>query len=346
MELFSEIYNCYYQIMKSILEKNELSIDELRTQITNYGYEESLLYLIPKLTSGEWALLEQNGDTFISKLSEDFYVPLTNLQKSYIKTILQDIRIQLFFTTEELQQLQTLFQDVEILWKPEDFYYYDRFSNRDSYEDITYQKHFRTLVNAIHNHQYVDIHYESRLGHRVHHHYLPCRLEYSIKNDKFRLLGITKTNKKNSKNLLHRDLSEHKNVIQQNIEILNLERMQNVTLLPEYATDIPDINQSIRSTYYKEPVKLLIHTDRNALERTMLQFANYEKNTTKINDNTYECLIYYNQKMETELLIEVLSFGPMVEVLGNDHFLSMIKDRLRKQKQLLQIGNNLNHTLS
>lgn len=63
----------------------------------------------------------------------------------------------------------------------------------------------------------------------------------------------------------------------------------------------------------------------------MLQFANYEKNTTKIDDNTYECLIYYNEKMETELLIEVLSFGPMIEVLGNEHFLRQIKQRLRKQ---------------
>lgn len=321
MELFSEIYNCYYQIMKSILEeKPELSLEELRTQIADYGYEESLLYLIPKLTSGEWQLFERNGDTFFSKLSGDFFVPLTNLQKAYIKSILQDIRIQLFFTTEELQQLQKLFSDAHTLWKPEDFYYYDRFSNRDNYEDVEYQQNFHTLINAIRNHQYVDISYESRLNHRVHHHYLPCRLEYSIKNDKFRLLGIVK------------------NATQPNVEILNLDRMQSVSLLPDYATDIPDINQIIRSTYYKDPVQLLIHTDRNALERTMLQFANYEKNTTKIDDNTYECLIYYNQKMETELLIEVLSFGPMVEVLGNERFLQMVKERLRRQKRLRKVG--------
>lgn len=68
----------------------------------------------------------------------------------------------------------------------------------------------------------------------------------------------------------------------------------------------------------------------------MLQFANYEKNTTKIDENTYECLIYYNEKMETELLIEVLSFGPMVEVLGNERFLQLLKQRLYRQKRLLQ----------
>ncbi len=319
MELFSEIYNCYYQIMKSILDnKPELGLDELRSHISENGYEESLLYLIPKLQSGEWGLLEQDGETYISKLTGDFYVPLTTLQKSYIKAILQDIRIQLFFEKDELQELQQLFADIPALWTSEDFYYYDRYTNRDEYGNAQYQQHFRTLVNAIRKHQYVDITYEARFHHRVHHHYLPCRLEYSIKNDKFRLLGIVKGDRK------------------QQIEILNLDRMKDVQLLPAYADTIPDIDKSIQESYYKEPVHLLIHTERNALERTMLQFANYKKNTTKLDDNTYECLIYYNQKMETELLIEVLSFGPMIEVLGNERFLHSLKQRLYKQKRLIQ----------
>lgn len=60
-------------------------------------------------------------------------------------------------------------------------------------------------------------------------------------------------------------------------------------------------------------------------------FANYEKNTTRIDENTYECLIYYNQGMETELLIEVMSFGPMITVVGNDRFLNSLKKRLENQ---------------
>ena len=66
----------------------------------------------------------------------------------------------------------------------------------------------------------------------------------------------------------------------------------------------------------------------------MLHFANYEKNTRKLSEDTYECLIYYNQSMETELLIEVLSFGPMITVLGNEKFLHSLKARLKKQMQI------------
>lgn len=318
MEIFSEIYNCYYQIMKSILQNSSpLTLSEIQTQVEEAGYEESFLYLIPKLTSGEWNLLKQDGDLFLSKLSEDFYVPLTELQRSYLKTILQDKRIQLFFTTEERKALQKLFSDIAPLWKPEDIYYYDCFSNGDDYSSPLYQQQFQTLLTAIKQKQYVDISYEAKNHRRVHHHYLPCRLEYSVKNDKFRLLGITVSKTHHG-----------------SLEILNLDRMQEVNLLPKYEPKLPDISQILRSTYYKEPARLLIHTDRNALERAMLQFANYEKNTIKIDENTYECLIYYNQKTETELLIEVLSFGPMIEVLGNDRFLELVKARLRRQKRI------------
>lgn len=318
MELFSEIYNCYYQILKSILQNPAaLTKMQLNQQICEGGYEESVFHMIPKLSTGDWNLMQQDGDMFFSKISEDFFVPLTNLQKAYLKTILQDERIQLFFTEAERKELSEMLCDVEVLWRPDDFYYYDRFSNKDNYSDPVYQEHFRTLLQAIHEKRYVDICYEAKNNHRVHHHYLPCRLEYSMKNDKFRLLGISRKSYGDG------------------VETLNLERMREVKLLPDCEKELPDINKRIRATYYKEPVRLLIHTDRNALERAMLQFANYEKNTTKIDDNTYECLIYYNQSMETELLIEVLSFGPMVEVLGNEHFLKQLKARLYKQKRLL-----------
>ncbi|MDE6025656.1 MAG: WYL domain-containing protein [Lachnospiraceae bacterium] len=315
MTLFSDTYNCYYQIMKALLQNQApITMEELRSKINGAAYEESLFYIIPKIASGEWDLFNKNGNHYISKLSDSFYVPLTSLQMSYIKALLLDYRIMLFFDDEQLSRLQALLKDVAPLWYPDDFYYYDRFSDHDNYEDATYQSCFKTLISSINSHNYVDISYESTNGNRVHHHYLPCRLEYSIKNDKFRLLAVSISGNK-----------------KQRIETLNVGRMKNVTLLEKSADDMPDFNMLIRQLYYKEPVTLVIRNERNALERAMLQFANYKKNTTRIDDNTYECQIYYNEKMETELLIEVLSFGPMLEVTGSKHFLALIKERLQKQ---------------
>lgn len=316
MEIFSEIYNCYYQIIKQLLCKGDsVSMEELRLMVTENGYEESLLYLIPKISSGEWNFFEKEGELYLSKISEDFYVPLSTLQKSYIKTILSDSKMQLFLDAETKENLLTLFDDIPPLWTENDFHYYDRYVNRDPFEDPIYINNFRILLSAMQRGQFVDIEYRGNNHARVHHHYFPCRLEYSIKNDKFRLLCTEKGAK-----------SPH-------IEILNLERIMAVTLMDARRNTKPDLNCLLKSDNYKEPARLLIHTDRNTLERTMLQFANYEKNTTKIDENTYECLIYYNQKNETELLIEVLSFGPLIEVLGSGRFLRQVKHRLCLQKK-------------
>ena len=319
MELFSEIYNCYFQVIKSLIEKkNYISEKELNYRIKNRGFEESILYLLPKLTENGWGFYEKQEGFLHSKLSTDFYVPLTNLQKSYLKAILLNDKITLFLSDVEIENINTAFADVEPLYQPDDFYYYDKFSDGDDYKNPVYRKHFQTIIAAIKKHEYLDILYESCHNHRVHHYYLPCRLEYSIKNDCFRLLAVESHIQRTSK-----------------IEILNLSRIQKITPCNKTVKKLPNINRFLQHSYYKEPVKVLIKNQRNALERAMLQFANYEKNTRKIDGNTYECLIYYNKKVETELLIEILSFGPMMKVVGNDSFLRLVKERLEHQAMLI-----------
>ena len=85
----------------------------------------------------------------------------------------------------------------------------------------------------------------------------------------------------------------------------------------------------------KESVILKIYDERNAMERAMLQFADYRKNTRRCDDNSYLCEIFYDKDDETELLIEILSFGPMIQVIENDHFINLIKQRLKKQAELM-----------
>lgn len=324
MELFSEIYNCYFQVIKSLIEKKDyISEEELNYRIKNSGFEESILYLLPKLTENGWGFYKKQDGVLYSKLSTDFYVPLTKLQKSYLKAILLDDKISLFLSEKEIENINVAFADVNPLFQPDDFYYYDQFADRDDYKNPEYKRHFQTIIAAIKKHQYLDIDYESRHNHRVHHCCLPCRLEYSIKNDCFRILAV--------KEDIHRNT---------NIEILNLSRIKEITPCSKTVKKLPDINCCLQRSYYKEPVKILIKNQRNAMERAMLQFANYEKKTRKIDDNTYECLIYYNKKVETELLIEILSFGPMIKVVGNETFLNLVKERLSRQAMLMNDFQN------
>lgn len=355
MEIFSEIYSCYYQVLRHLLDSTKaLTIQDIRSQICGEGFEESLLSIIPRLEDGTWNLLEKDGNLYRSKISPSFLTPVSDLEKSYLKALLSDPRIGLFLEQGQLEKLQNMLSPVPPLWKPEQFCYFDRFSDGDPYEDQNYRECFRTLLEAQKQNQFVDIDYTSPSGKRLHHHYIPARLEYSVKNDKFRLLAlrpfrpsenrhscscrsIQADRKKDNKTNASIDENTYQNELENRnfqLEILNISRIQNVRLFKKTLSAPVDLNAIIRRTYYREPLRLHIVNKRNALERAMLHFANYEKNTTKIDEDTYECLIYYNQSMETELLIEVMSFGPMLTVIGNDRFLNLLRDRLQRQIEL------------
>ncbi len=347
MELFSEIYSCYYQVLRHLLcSQGALSIQDIRSRICGEGFEESLLSIIPKLEDGTWNLFEKEGKLYRSRLSSAFTTPVSSLEKSYLKALLSDPRIGLFISVEQREQLYCMLEDTAPLWKPEHFCYFDRFSDSDPYEDENYQRIFRTLLQAQKESRFVDIDYTSPGGNRVHHHYFPARLEYSVKNDKFRLLALkpvsqtVKLQTQGDFRTAGPDTADSNTArgsrpeAKMRLEILNISRIQSVQPMEKVLALSPDLNEVIRRSYYREPLRLRIVNRRNALERAMLHFANYEKNTTKIDEDTYECLIYYNQNMETELLIEVMSFGPMLTVLGNERFLNNLRARLQRQMAL------------
>ena len=320
MELFTEIYNCYFQIVDEICKaarETPITEKDMLALAARFGYEESGFMIVPKLINN-WNLLEKTEEGYMSKIDNPEVLPLTTLQNRWLKAILLDERIGLFLENAQMDILLAYLKDMEPLFIPEDFYYYDRFQDGDDFTSPKYVRHFRTLLEAIRKKQYVDIRFCSRRGKDVCQTYLPCRVEYSAKNDKFRALCIS-----------------GKNPASRRVEIINISRIDKVTLTDKIYDGEMDLADAIKTSYYKDPVKLLITTKRNTLERTMLHFANYEKQTKKLDDDTYECQIYYNSMMETELLIEILSFGPTIKVLGPEDFLTRVKDRVRRQLALM-----------
>ena len=78
---------------------------------------------------------------------------------------------------------------------------------------------------------------------------------------------------------------------------------------------------------------LEITDERNALERAMLQFSYLAKRTERIGEKTFRMTLRYRQEDETELLIKIISFGPLVKVVEPDSFASRIRERIGRQFQ-------------
>ena len=78
-----------------------------------------------------------------------------------------------------------------------------------------------------------------------------------------------------------------------------------------------------------------LYDTRNALERAMLHFSDLEKETERIDDRRYRITLHYRQGDETEILIRILSFGPVLKVIEPEGMVAQIRERLAKQSALL-----------
>ena len=297
--LFSEIYGSYFNVIAAVLSeatKGCLTDQRLTELVNEKAFAESPLAIPTALKKNEWPLLKADMSTVIQ---DSPTMPLTHLQKRWLKALLQDPRIALF------QPDTTGLEDVNPLYQPDTFVYFDRYSDGDPYEDETYIKNFRLILSAIREKKALRVRFRGQRGLRHSYICIPYRLEYSAKDDKFRMLSIGK----------------------RNTHTINLARIRSCTVLDPH--DSLDLHlPQVRSC----ELTMLLHDERNGLERALLHFSHFEKETRKLDDQLYEIKLRYDQEDETELLIRVLSFGPVLEVVAPVDFIRLLKDRLDKQK--------------
>lgn len=65
----------------------------------------------------------------------------------------------------------------------------------------------------------------------------------------------------------------------------------------------------------------------------MLHFAHFEKRAERIGEKHYLVHIRYDKDDETEMVIRVLGFGPLIEVTEPNRFRNLIIERLAKAKK-------------
>ncbi|MCL2335855.1 MAG: WYL domain-containing protein [Firmicutes bacterium] len=299
--LFSEVYSAYFNAVAAIIEAaigEDITDKRILEIIEDKAFSESMLSILPSLKNEEWLIMNRELRTPIKHSPQ---MPLTLLQKRWLKGLLADPRIALFDVDE------TGLEGVEPLFTPEDFVFFDRYLDGDNYVDENYILHFRTILAALKEQRRMHIKYTNRKGKSVHGQFIPIKLEYSAKDDKFRLLTVDGR------------LAAY----------INLARITECELLEVY----PEKEFYLPKFREKYVVFKLIDR-RNALDRVMLHFSDCRKETCRIGENVYRVTLWYDPQDETELLIRILSFGPMVQVTEPDSFIGLIKQRLQMQKDI------------
>lgn len=297
--LFHEVYGIYYYTVAQILRRaveGGLCKEEMERIIRKYAFSESVFTILPALKNQEWQLLDEEYHT---PLRHAPTMPLTTLEKQWLKAISLDARIRLFEV--DFSGLE----NVEPLFMPEDYRVFDKYGDGDPFEDEQYIQIFRVILEATKAGEALRIQYapDGRNSRDVV--CFPVRLEYSEKDDKFRLYA-----------------SGHRYG-----QIFNLGRIISCSRILEKPRAI-----SLQWTSPRSWVELEVINQRNALERVLFHFAHFERRAEKISENRYRVTIQYDCEDETELVIRVLSFGPMIRVVGPEKFVNLIRERLKQQK--------------
>ena len=297
---FNEIYGAYYNAVSKILAKaveKTVIPKDIRKIVEESAFGESSINIENSLFNEKWQLVTKNGDT---PLENKPSLPLTTLEKRWLKAISLDPRVKLF--DEDFSDLR----DVEPLFTPDDICVFDKYADGDPYEDEKYINNFRLMLDAINRQYPVKLTTKNNKGEEKYIVFLPQYMEYSEKDDKFRVVGSGG----------------------RWATVVNMGRI--IWCHPYVKPYTP--NTTTKMVRDKETVIFQLTDERNALERALMHFAHFEKQAEKLVDNRYKITVTYDKDDETELLIRVLSFGPMIKVTSPDSFINLIKERLIKQK--------------
>ncbi len=296
--IFSELYSVYYNTVAKILTRAlepGVTQQTLQQEVLQNAFSESVLTILPSLRSGKWQLLSPELTPVVKHVPTQ---PLTLLEKRWLKSLADDPRLRLFGA--ELPELG----DVQPLFTREDYKVYDQYNDGDPFEDESYIAHFRLLRQAIAENRPVKITMDNRHNRRIRMRFYPKGFEYSLKDDKIRVLVANCRNR-----------------------TVNLGRI----LTCSFYNGQGVWREQPRPDPRKELV-LEITDERNALERVMMHFAHFEKEAQRMGDDRYRLRLWYYESDETEIVIRVLSFGPYVKVIAPESFVGLIQNRLIAQK--------------
>ena len=296
--IFSELYSAYYRTVAAILsaildgEQNEKALQDI---VVRHAFGESVLTILPALKTEKWQLVHADMTTPIRHKPT---LPLTMLQKQWLKAISLDPRVQLFGV--DFPDLG----NVEPLFTPADYHVYDKYGDGDPYTDPEYIRQFRVILSAIQNGSQIKFNMVNRKGNTMYVRCRPVRLQYSEKDDKFRVITAG----------------------WRAVSTVNLAKIQNCA----HYQGTQQVKGREQEELY-DTVTVKIRNERNAPERFLLNFAHFEKQTEKLDKKHYQVRIRYPLNDQPEMVIRMLSFGPMIEVTEPEAFRALMIEKLKKQ---------------
>ena len=321
----------------------------LQHKVWDYYEKEFAKILFPDYENGTSEYLELNPDI---ELDHPIELPLTRAELSWLYTTLKDPLAELFFNREEYQIIQSEMlpflkepnrngnpnTGAAELWKPGSLFDPDTrdtpFVIIDAEKEgdpvVTpghtpearqnYIRNFRLLREAISQRKFASVTYtpvKNGVSRKID--LAPLRLEFSLKNAKFRLFAVNA-----------------KEDALQNTTI-NLATVSSVEILKTcpWNPAIEDTGKFLEDQKRDFRFAVVrVTQDRNSIVRFLTEFSFYDKRAC-FDEKTGTCLVklLYPEADWREIVIRILGFGAMVKLESGAAFLALLKRKgIRPEK--------------
>lgn len=305
--LFHESYGVYYNAVSKIINlilEQKLDEHSMFEVIENTAFQETAYILEKKLVDKCFCGIlyqEAYGELPKTEIRNTVKLPLSKIERDWLKTISLDPRIKLF---------EISFPDLDDavpLYNLEDIVYCGRYYDGDDYNSDQYIKNFKTVFSSIKAHNYLELHYNSLSRGYCNEIVQPLYLQYSSREDRFRLIA-------NNENELY---------------TYNIARIEKCNSISE-KFQFDEYSQEFERSY----AEILVKNQRDTLERLLLFFSHLDKKTNRVDEQLFKVTLFFTKRDYKEVTAQLLSFYPMIEIVGPEYIKERYYEKIKKQKLL------------
>lgn len=336
MELFDEVKNRYFHIVFKVLNecKEGLSKKDIIKLIDEEDFEEKVIGKDNRTFEGlllneyedyeNYNLLKEEKELLYPKIKIEnktsIPVRFTKVEKAWLKSLIDEPVIKLILKDSTIAKLQEELKDVDSPRISEIIETTNK-SKLPEFLDLNqYETNFKTLIKAITEEKAIRYCNTDRLGNK----YcdmksLPIRLEYSLKDDRFRVSMYS--------------LNDSRPIM------ANIHTMSDIEIIEKEKSSI-DRENAIKilhkSRYSKEPIIFEVIDKKMAMERCFMSFSGMERSSRCLGEDRYEIKLFYYVFEEEDIIRKILTLGPYVKIISPQRIADEV---IKKIQRALEINN-------
>ncbi|RKD25200.1 WYL domain-containing protein [Caminicella sporogenes DSM 14501] len=331
MELFNEYKNRYFQCIQNIINDIYNGVKYEEKDIINFfknntfnEIEPSLVWQILNKESRNShknvdecrriKLLKENNNNYTLSIDSNIPIRPTKIELRWLKMLIEDPKSKAIIDDTIVKKLTEKLKTIET-WNYLDYWIQKNIDkNGDKLEDEKFKSFLKILSTAIQEDKsikYTSINkkgklYKDKIG-------FPYRIEYSIRNNKYRVAVLP---------------IDCDRVIK-----INVSSFKSIEIMNKIDTKTKDkiLNFINSKKNLKNPLVLEVENRFNTVERCFSLFSHYDKEAYIDKEKNKHILkVYYYSFEESEIVRDILSLGSSVIVVEPTSIRNKVIERIRK----------------